>query len=383
MKINMKLLGISALALAICGCGDGSSAQKADKAPADSASQAVAADKYTALKIAEGAILAIGFDQRQIDKIQTAVVGEEKSKELTKQAWDSMPEELVDVIKAAGLDNARARWGAVSVGEPALNEDMDIKEVPEVAAAISIDIDIEKAVAAIREQMKKDKDETQLVDATVAGVKAWKVVDKEGELAKMKAEPCFTALDGKLFLVASNLAALEKQIKLYRDGAGSSAAFANFALANGDLVRLSLKDIGARVKKVVPKPEETLKMLNMFVPDGDKMVLGLKALDFAATATADNGVALKFSLSAASEKDADQLRTLAKTGLMPLTAQLKEAAKEDADAKKNLALVEGLKIAGPEGTFEASLVIPAVILKEYAQEAVAKAEKDMAKEPKK
>ena len=128
MKINMKLLGISALALAICGCGDGSSAQKADKAPADSASQAVAADKYTAPKIAEGAILAIGFDQRQIDKIQTAVVGEEKSKELTKQAWDSMPEELVDVIKAAGLDNARARWGAVSVGEPALNEDMDIKD---------------------------------------------------------------------------------------------------------------------------------------------------------------------------------------------------------------------------------------------------------------
>ncbi|MBQ6339267.1 MAG: hypothetical protein IJI36_08990 [Kiritimatiellae bacterium] len=382
MKINMKFLGVSALALALCGCGDGSPAQKAEKA-ADSAPQTTLADKYSVPKIAEGAILALEFDQRQIDKLQTVTLGEEKSKELAKQAWECLSDDLLAVIKAAGLEDARARWGALSIGEPALKEDMDLKEVPEVAVSIAIDIDVEKTVSAIREQLKKDEDDTQLVEATVGGVKAWKVVDKEGEFAEMKAEPCFAALDGKLFLLASNLAALEKQIKLYRDGVGASAAFANFTLAKGDLLRLSLKDIGTHVKKVVPNPEETLKMLNAFIPDGDKMILGLKALDFAATATADNGVALKLSLGAASEKDADQLRTLAKTGLMPLTAQLKEAAKEDADAKKNLALVEGLKIAGPEGAFEASLVIPAAILKEYAQEAVAKAEKDMAEKPKK
>ena len=382
MKIKMKFLGVSALALVLCGCGDGSPAQKAEQA-ANAASQTTVADKYSAPKIAEGAIMALEFDQRQIDKLQTTALGEEKSKELAKQAWECLSEELLAVIKAAGLENARARWGALSIGEPALKEDMDLKEVPDAAAAISIDIDIEKAVSAIREQLKKAEDGMQLIEVTVIGVRAWKVVDKDGEFAEMKAEPCFAALDGRLFLLASNLAALEKQIKLYRDGVGASAAFANFTLTNGDLLRLSLRDIGARVKKIVPNPEEALKMLNAFIPDGDKMVLGLKALDFAATATADNGVALKLSLGAASEKDADQLRTLAKTGLMPLTAQLKEAAKENADAKNNLALVEGLKIAGTEGTFEASLAIPFAMLKEYAQEAVAKVEKDMAKEPKK
>ena len=382
MKIKMKFLGVSALALVLCGCGDGSPAQKAEQA-ANAASQTTVADKYSAPKIAEGAIMALEFDQRQIDKLQTTALGEEKSKELAKQAWECLSEELLAVIKAAGLENARARWGALSIGEPAFKEDMDLKEVPDAAAAISIDIDIEKAVSAIREQLKKAEDGMQLIEVTVIGVRAWKVVDKDGEFAEMKAEPCFAALDGRLVLLASNLAALEKQIKLYRDGVGASAAFANFTLTNGDLLRLSLKDIGARVKKIVPNPEETLKMLNAFIPDGDKMVLGLKALDFAATATADNGVALKLSLGAASEKDADQLRTLAKTGLMPLTAQLKEAAKENADAKNNLALVEGLKIAGTEGTFEASLAIPFAMLKEYAQEAVAKVEKDMAKEPKK
>ena len=380
MKIKMKFLGVSALALVLCGCGDGSPAQKAEQA-ANAASQTTVADKYSAPKIAEGAIMALEFDQRQIDKLQTTALGEEKSKELAKQAWECLSEDLLAVIKAAGLENARARWGALSIGEPAFKEDMDLKEVPDAAAAISIDIDIEKAVSAIREQLKKAEDGMQLIEVTVIGVRAWKVVDKDGEFAEMKAEPCFAALDGRLFLLASNLAALEKQIKLYRDGVGASAAFANFTLTNGDLLRLSLKDIGARVKKIVPNPEETLKMLNAFIPDGDKMVLGLKALDFAATATADNGVALKLSLGAASEKDADQLRTLAKTGLMPLTAQLKEAAKENADAKNNLALVEGLKIAGTEGTFEASLAIPFAMLKEYAQEAVAKVEKDMAKDP--
>ena len=327
MKIKMKFLGVSALALVLCGCGDGSPAQKAEQA-ANAASQTTVADKYSAPKIAEGAIMALEFDQRQIDKLQTTALGEEKSKELAKQAWECLSEELLAVIKAAGLENARARWGALSIGEPAFKEDMDLKEVPDAAAAISIDIDIEKAVSAIREQLKKAEDGMQLIEVTVIGVRAWKVVDKDGEFAEMKAEPCFAALDGRLVLLASNLAALEKQIKLYRDGVGASAAFANFTLTNGDLLRLSLKDIGARVKKIVPNPEETLKMLNAFIPDGDKMVLGLKALDFAATATADNGVALKLSLGAASEKDADQLRTLAKTGLMPLTAQLKEAAKE-------------------------------------------------------
>lgn len=367
MKINMKLLGATALAFVLCGCGGGNPA-----------------DKYAAPKIAEGAVLAFGFDQEQINKIQAAAIGEEKCKKLSEEVWKAMPKEIVEVNKAAGLEYAKARWGVLSIGQPAFKEDWDLKETPEIAMAIAVDIDIEKAVAAIREQQKKEKDdEVALVDATAAGVKAWKIVDKEGELAKAKAEPCFAALDGKLLLAASTLAALEKQIKLYRDGVGASTAFAGFAFASGDLLRLKLLDIGAIVKKAVPKPEESLKMLNQFVPEGAKMILGLKTLDFAATATADNGLAFKLSLGTASEKDADQLRTIAKTTMMPVTAQLKESAKENADAKNNLAIVESLKIAGPEGTFEASLVVPASILKEYGQEFVAKAEKDMAESQKK
>ena len=350
MKINMKLVGVSALALVLCGCGGGS-------------------EKYAAPKVAEGAIVALEFNQQQIDKIQAAALGE-KGESLTKKAWEEAPKELVEVVKAAGLENVKVRWGVLSAGEPTLKENMNLKNVPDVALAIAVDIDIERTVAAIREQQKKENaDDVAMIDATVAGVKAWKIVDKGGNLAKAKAEPCFTALDGKLFLAASSLAVLEKQIMLYRDGKGESSAFADFAFADDDLFRLKLTDIGSAVKKSVPNPKKTLKMLTMFVPNVDEILLGLGALDFSATATADNGVALAFKLAAASEKDADQLRTLAKTGLMPLTAQLQEDAKEDADAKRQLALIEGLKIAGAEGKFEATLTVPGTVLKEFVAEA--------------
>ena len=69
MKINMKLVGVSALALVLCGCGGGSGS----------------AEKYAGPKVAEGAVMALEFNQQQIDKIQTAALGE-KGESLTKKA---------------------------------------------------------------------------------------------------------------------------------------------------------------------------------------------------------------------------------------------------------------------------------------------------------
>ena len=270
------------------------------------------------------------------------------------------------MIKKAGLENAKARWGVVSVGEPKLKGDMDLDEVPEVMVAISVDIDMEKVAAAIREQLKKeDGDNGELKDATVAGVKAW--VASDSDLKKKNLSPSFTALDGKLFLAASTTASLEKLVLLYRDGKGQSAAFAGFSLPADSLVRLVLTDIGARAKKVIPDPEKTLKVVSQLVPNGDKMIFGLGALDFSAVSAQDGGIALKLTLKTASEKDADQLRTLAKTGLMPVTAQMKEAAKEDADSKTLADLLDALKIAGADGVFEANLAVPEPLLKALAE----------------
>ena len=346
MKISMRIVGVSAIALALCGCG-GSEKKAAEYSP----------------KVADGAALAVGFNQKQIKAVQERLLGE-KAKEVSSSLMKNAPEEVSDVIKKAGLEDAEVRWGVVTVGEPKLKEDMDLDGVPEVMVAVSLDIDIEKVVAAFREQLKKEDGE-ELKETTVAGVKAWIASDKD--LEKQKVSPTFTALDGKLFLAASTTASLEKLVALYRDGKGQSAAFSSFGLPADSLLRLVITDIGARVKKAIPYPEKTLKIVSQFVPNGDKMILALGALDFSATSAKDGGVALKLTLKTGSEKDADQLRTLAKTGLMPFTAQMKEAAKEDAESKVYAELLEALKIAGAEGVFEANLAVPQAVLKSLAE----------------
>lgn len=343
MKTSMKIVGIFAIALAFCGCSE----KMAGYSP----------------KVVDGAALAIGFNQEQITAMQERLLGE-KAKEASASLMKNAPEEISDVIKKAGLEDAKVRWGVVTVGEPKLKEDMDLDEVPEVMVAISLDIDIEKVVAAFREQLKKEDGE-ELKETTVAGVKAW--VASNNDLKNQKVSPTFTALNGKLFLAASTTASLEKLVLLYRDGKGQSAAFSSFALPADSLLRLVITDIGARVKKAIPYPEKTLKIVSQFVPNGDKMILALGALDFSATSAKDGGVALKLTLKTGSEKDADLLRTLAKTGLMPLTVQMQEAAKEDADSKVYAELLEALKIAGAEGVFEANLAVPQAALKSLAE----------------
>ena len=343
MKTSMKIVGIFAIALAFCGCSE----KMAGYSP----------------KVVDGAALAIGFNQEQITAMQERLLGE-KAKEASASLMKNAPEEISDVIKKAGLEDAKVRWGVVTVGEPKLKEDMDLDEVPEVMVAISLDIDIEKVVAAFREQLKKEDGE-ELKETTVAGVKAW--VASNNDLKNQQVSPTFTALNGKLFLAASTTASLEKLVLLYRDGKGQSAAFSSFALPADSLLRLVITDIGARVKKAIPYPEKTLKIVSQFVPNGDKMILALGALDFSATSAKDGGVALKLTLKTGSEKDADLLRTLAKTGLMPLTVQMQEAAKEDADSKVYAELLEALKIAGAEGVFEANLAVPQAALKSLAE----------------
>ena len=138
MKINMNIVGVSALALALCGCGGGN----AEYSP----------------KVADGAALVVGFNQQQIDKVQERLLGE-KAKEVSSSLMKNAPEEISDVIKKAGLEDAKVRWGVVTVGEPKLKEDMDLDGVPEVMVAVSLDIDIEKVVAASREQLKKEDGE--------------------------------------------------------------------------------------------------------------------------------------------------------------------------------------------------------------------------------
>ena len=310
----MKQMACAALAAAVAvgitGCGD--------KASSTGGFQP---------KVAEGAFAALVA--RPMEKTSLAPLCKQYGLGMTtlmKQAPDKNAQEI---IKELGLDTADNKWIAVTL-DPVSAEKL---EDPDFAVAVATSVDLDKVVAYAqgKEKQKIDK-------ATIAGVPAYIAVDGEKPKAYM------ANLDKQLILVASTSAGLEKLIALYRDGKGASADFGSFALGANDIIRLKVAKVGENVKKSLPDPE-MLKMVNQVVPDGDKIVLGMGAVELALGASGDGkNVKLDLSVETAADADADKLATLAKTGLMALTAQMKEGAEKDADAKAAYEALQAVKI---------------------------------------
>ena len=278
-------------------------------------------------KVAEGTVMALVA--RPMENTSLAPLCKQyglSMVDLMKQA----PGDAQEVIKELALDKVENKWVVVTLD--ALSADKIEKGEPDFAVAAATTLDLDKVVAVA--QGKKQK----IDKATIAGVPAYIVF--EGE----KPEAYMANLDKQLLLVANTSAGLEKQIALYRDGKGASADFGSFALGANDMIRLKIAKVGENVKKALPDPE-MLKMVNQMVPDGDKIVLGMGAVELAIGASADGkNLKLALSIETAADADADKLATLAKTGLMALTAQLKQSAEKDADAKAAYDTLQTAKI---------------------------------------
>ena len=311
----MKQMACAALAAAVAvgitGCGDKKSSTGSFQP-----------------KVAEGAIAALVA--RPMENTSLASLCKQYGlcvTDLMKQASDN--KDAQEIIKGLGLDKAENKWVAVTLF-PVSAEKL---EDPDFAVAIATSVDLDKAVAYAQSKEKQKIDK-----ATIAGVPAYVAVDGEKPKAYM------ANLDKQLILVASTSAGLEKLIALYRDGKGASADFGSFALGANDVIRLKVAKVGENVKKALPDPE-MLKMVNGVVPDGDKIVQGLGAVELACGASEDGkNIKLDLSLDTAADADADKLVTFAKTGLMALTAQMKEGAEKDADAKAAYEALQAVKI---------------------------------------
>ena len=300
---------VAAVAVGITGCGD----------------KASSTGRFEP-KVAEGAFAALVA--RPMEKTSLAPLCKQyglSMVDLMKQA----PGDAQEIIKDLELDKAENKWVAVTL-DPVSAEKL---EDPDFTVAIATSVDLDKAIA-----YAQSKENQKIDKSTIAGVPAYVAVDGEKPKAYM------ANLDKKLILVANTSAGLEKLIALYRDGKGSSADFGSFALGANDVIRLKVAKVGENVKKSLPDPE-MLKMVNQMVPDGDKIVLGLGAVELALGASDDGkNIKLDLTLDTAADADADKLVTVAKTGLMALTAQMKEGAEKDADAKAAYEALQGVKI---------------------------------------
>ena len=220
---------------------------------------------YSKPKVAEGAIAALVA--RPMENTSLAPLCKQYGLGMTDLMKQVPDKDAQEIIKELALDKAQTKWIAVTFD--AVSAEKIEKGEPDFAVAAATSVDLDKIVA-FAEQKKNSK----FKKATIADVPAYISLKDEKEDGFM------ANLDKQLVLIANSSAGLEKLIALYRDGKGASADFGSFALGANDVIRLKVAKVGENVKKALPDPE-MLKMVNGVVPDGDKIVQGLGAVELA------------------------------------------------------------------------------------------------------
>lgn len=364
----VKLAAIAAIAASVAGCGKDDGAKDA-KAASNASAPAAAAEapagkpvRVHSPKILSNAELAVQFRAsdapalkpfRELFKaLVNLAVAEDKSG----------ADELKSFLAASGLSGADVKWGLVTVGGVRLADIEKEGAVPEIAVAVSLTHDLVRIIDAVKADNKEKA--PQFVEFDADGVKAWKIFDKE--MLTDNVTPVVASLDGTLLLAASDAAVLRRLVALYRDGRGESAAFAKMASASNDeVVRAFIPSVGKLVKDAFDGSEDALSIVDMMVPDGSKLLLGLGELNYALSASGGSVVS-STELVTASDDDADTIRTLLKTAIMPLKANLKEST--DKEDQLAYSAIKDIKVGGEGKTVSVVMPIPAEVVEAVADE---------------
>ena len=337
-----------------------------------------ASDSAFAPAIMDSATLALGvnFSRQQMFKIADNIVGRmlkmpeadkqsidelrQKIKACERDPWADAPQDVRDFLKECGLREVYPRWAVLSLDGP-LPIDSDSLNLERMALAIAVDVDLRKLISEIGKKMAADGDDSvSFQEVSVGGEKAWQIVPKDGDIARgmsaANANPHLASLDGKLLLLALSPSTLEEQIRLYRKGKGMGKgkgdALGGFSAADGELLRFHVSGIGDMIKGATPLDEVCNTKqggLEEIVAIVKNIITGLQTLSADIKMAQDGTVGLTLCLEAASEDDAELIRTL--TGAVLVIA--KTFAAKSSDMPKEI--VDGLKsfhIGGLENKIE-------------------------------
>ncbi len=263
--------------------------------------------------------------------------------------WADVPQEVRDFLKECDLRDAYPRWAVLSLDGP-LSIDSDTLDLKRMALAIAVDVDLGKLISAVRKKMVADNnDSISFKELSVGGEKAWQIVPKDDDIAEsmiaVNANPHLTSLDGKLLLLALSPSTLEEQIRLYRkgnNGKSKDGALGGFSAADEELLRFHVSGIGDLIKDAAPLDavqDTTQGFLAEIASIIEKIITGLQTFS-ADIKIAQNGtVALTMRLEAASEDDAELIRTLVGAVLVTVktfASRSPDTPKEIVDALKSI-----------------------------------------------
>ena len=262
--------------------------------------------------------------------------------------WADAPQEVRDFLKECGLRDAYPRWAVLSLDGP-LSIDSDSMDLKRMALAIALDVDLGKLISEIRKKMAKDNDDSfSFQEVSVGGEKAWQIVPKDDDIAvsmsAANANPHLTSLDSKLLLLALSPSTLEEQIRLYRKGTGKGKndALGGFSAADGELLRFHVSGIGDLIKDTAPldaMQDTTQGFLAEIASIIEKIITGLQTFSVDIKMAQNETVALTMRLEAASEDDAELIRTLVGAFLVTVktfAARSPDTPKEIVDALKSI-----------------------------------------------
>ena len=411
-------VAVLTLTLALCGCGDkkskseSKSETKSDSESASSSNRTPG--KFSPMVTKDAAVaLGVNLDKRQAFKVVDAYLDqfcglmqlrEEDVDELKglvsrskKELFADAPRKLRKFLDERGLGDVDLRWAVISL------EDLKIRygvQVYGLSVAIAGGVDLEKLIpkdlvirtvrdapkavsnTVVKSSTKMSQDDCKSLidfveernrnipsvitnDAVVfkemmlEGEKVWRIEPQdESILPRREFEyagiyPHVTSLDGQLLLAASSRNALVKLIRLYRQGKDAGVTLGDFSAKEGELLHLGVDNVGERVRQTMRRSD--LQELAQVMPEADQAIRRLGALEADVKVLPDGMLQTSASLKAASEKDADIIRMLAKVGLMKVRSQWSE---EPYMPREFVKMLDAVKIDGGDGEIKVQNVNP-------------------------
>ena len=329
-NVRMKTKSVAcsaAFAMAVWSCAASAAVDADGKVEASGSAFAPAVTGSSAL------VLGVNFEREQafraIDNIigrllklpeaDKQEIGEMRRKLETykRDPWSEAPPEACSFLEECGLRNVYPRWCVLSIEGPLRIVD-EKPNLGGMALAIAADVDLERLITRAKAKMEETGDgQVAVREVSVGGEKAWQVLPKDDDVAKAmreaNAKPHLSSLDGKLLLVAMSRRVLESQIRLYRNGKGKGDALGGFSAADGELLRLHVSGIGDIVQEALPLDAVRDAPKGLFAEMssiGEEIVAGLQSLSADVKVSQDGTVGLNMCLEAATEDDAELVRTL-------------------------------------------------------------------------
>lgn len=307
-----KLVGITGIALAVCGCGN-SEETKAAK-PLVPASAQVASGMNLPGKAALKNLAA------QVEA--EAIKASEKSNVFTATDVKEAMADVYECLDKTGLGEADLEWAVFGAG------------VANGETFGSLAIGGENDLAALMTKIAAFAEEKQLpfpmVKSELNGRTVWTI---EGETRE--GAPILTSVNGKVTVVAMGEQSLNEIIELYSTGKGAHSAFGKDFLAADQLINIRVPDIQAICAEAGVDLTQKVGMMG----PGAREIAGAKAMDFVFTKKGK----LTFAITFASETDAKTVSDIMNGGLAMAKSQWRQMlsmAVKGADDEEAVAILD-------------------------------------------